>query len=474
MLETLFGNKAFWKSMLTLAIPIAVQNLLTSSFSLVDTLMVGQLGDISLAAVGIAGQWSWLLNMVIFGICSGASVFFAQYHGDGNRKGIIHTYGIANLFGMLFALMFMLIGLFAPRFVISIFNRDAAVLDSGVRYLRIAVFSYPAILLNLLINNVLRSTERVRLPMFVAFFTTILNAILDYGLIFGAFGLPRLGIEGAAIATVISAWSGPLIILFVCGIKKDDIFFAPVKDLLGFDKHFAIYFVKRAFPVILNETLWGLGTVIYNIIFSNMGYEYTAAISILRTFENIALSFFVGMINASSVIIGRDIGCGEIKTAIKNSIRYMVIVPLTGLIIGIFVIIFRDQLIGIFNMGGSISDKTLQAARHIMLIYALELAIRNIPYIAIVGVFRSGGDTKKGMKYDLITLWLISIPVTAFVAFIVKIPFPMVFACSYMCEDYIKAFLCIKYFRSNRWIKPVTQTGQRALEKYLNQKTCVQ
>ena len=216
MLQNFLGDKIFWKSMATLAIPIAIQNLLTSSFALVDTLMVGQLGDVSLAAVGMAGQWSWLLNMVIFGICSGAAVFFSQYYGEDNKKGIIHTYGLATILGMSFALLFMLIGFFAPGGVISIFNRDKAVLDAGIRYLRIAVFSYPAILINMLVNIVLRSTERVKLPMFVAFFTTILNAFLDYGLIFGVFGLPRLGIEGAAIATVISAWSGPLIILVVC------------------------------------------------------------------------------------------------------------------------------------------------------------------------------------------------------------------------------------------------------------------
>ncbi|MBE7011576.1 MAG: MATE family efflux transporter [Ruminococcaceae bacterium] len=470
MLHNLFGDKTFWKSMLTLAIPIAIQNLLTSSFTLVDTLMISQLGDVSLAAVGIAAQWSWLLNMVIFGICSGAAVFFSQYHGDGNRKGIIHTYGIALIFGMMFAVLFMAIGFFAPHLVIGAFNRNPAVLNEGVSYLKIAVFSYPAILMNLLINNVLRSTERVKLPMFVAFFTTILNAFLDYGLIFGAFGLPKLGIEGAAIATVISAWSGPLIILIICAIKKDDIFFAPIVELLGFDKAFSILFIKRAFPVILNETLWGLGTVVYTVIFSNMGYEYTAAVSILRTFENIALSFFIGMINASSVIVGRDIGCGEIKEATKNSVRYMIIVPLTGLIVGLFVVIFRDPLISIFNTSENISRITLESARHIMLIYALELAFRNVPYIAIVGIFRSGGDTKKGMKYDLITLWLISVPITTIAAFVFKLPFPVVFACSYMCEDYIKAFLCIRYFKSNKWIKPVTDTGQKALEEFLKDK----
>ncbi len=466
MFRTLFGEKSFWRSLLTLAIPIAVQNLLTSSFTLVDTLMVGQLGDVSLAAVGMAGQWSWLLNMLTFGICSGASVFFSQFFGEGNMRGFIRTYGLASVSGLFCAGVFMVIGFFAPGAVIRIFNRDPAVLEQGIRYLKIAVFSYPAIMLNMLINMVLRSTKRVKLPMVVAIFTTVLNAILDYGLIFGAFGLPRLGIEGAAIATVLSAWSGPVIIFTVTAFMRDGIFFAPIKMLFGFDRVFISAFFRRALPVILNETLWGLGTVAYNAIFSNMGYEYSAAVSILRTFENIAFAFFVGMTNAASVIVGTDIGSGQIRGGIRNASRFMVIVPMMGLIIGAVVLLLRDQLIALFNMGGTISDTTLQAARGILLVYALEIAIRNVPYVAIVGVFRAGGDTKNGMKFEMLSLWAISVPMTFIAAFVLKLPFVAVFACSYLCEDYLKAFLCIRHFLRKKWIKPVTETGRVAFADY--------
>lgn len=466
MIRTLFGEKKFWRTMVTLAVPIAIQNLLTSSFTLVDTLMVGQLGDISLAAVGMAGQWSWLLNMLTFGICSGAAVFFSQYFGEGNKKGFIHTYGLASVSGLFCVAVFMLVGFFAPGTVLRIFNRDPAVLEAGISYLKIAVFSYPAVMMNMLVNMVLRSTKRVKLPMIISIFTTILNAILDYGLIFGAFGLPRLGVEGAAIATVISAWSGPLIIFVITAFLRDEIFFAPLRTLFGFDLAFATGFFRRALPVILNETLWGLGTVAYNAIFSNMGYEYTAAVSILRTFENIAFAFFVGMTNAASVVVGQDIGSGEIRSGIRNASRFMIVVPLAGLIIGGAVLFCRDALIGIFNMGGTISDTTLRAARGILLVYGLELAIRNVPYVAIVGVFRAGGDTKNGMKFEMLSLWAISVPMTFLAAFVLKLPFVAVFACSYLCEDYLKAFLCIRHFLRKRWIVPVTETGQAAFAEY--------
>ncbi len=467
MVTTLFSDKKFWSSMITLALPIAVQNLLTSSFTLVDTLMVGQLGDISLAAVGMAGQWSWLLNMLTFGICSGAAIFFAQFYGEGNKISFKNTYGIAIVSGLLFSFVFMLAGFFAPKAIISVFNRNSMVLAEGVSYLKIAVFSYPAIMLNMLVNMVLRTTKRVKLPMYVSIFTTVLNAILDYALIFGAFGLPKLGVQGAAIATVISAWSGPVIIFLITAFLKDEIFYAPIKELMGFDRFFAKLFFKRAVPVIMNETLWGLGTVVYNAIFSNIGYEYSAAVSILRTFENIALAFFVGLISALSVTVGQDIGSGRIEEGYKNAKRYLVVVTALGVIICVTVILLRNQLVGIFNMGGAISEKTLSAARGIMVVYALELVVRNIPYASIVGIFRSGGDTKNGMKYDIFCLWCISIPLTLLVAIVLKPPFIIVFICSYLFEDYIKAFLCLKHFKSKKWIKPVTETGKKALAEYI-------
>ncbi len=470
MTKALFSDKKFWGSMITLALPIAVQNLLTSSFTLIDTLMVGQLGDISLAAVGMAGQWSWLLNMLTFGICSGAVMFFSQFYGEGNDSGFKHTYGIAIVSGLLCSFVFMLAGFFAPKAIISIFNRTPAVLAEGVSYLKIAVFSYPAVMLNMLVNMVLRATKRVKLPMYVSVFTTVLNAILDYALIFGAFGLPRLGVQGAAIATVISAWSGPVIIFLITAFLRDDIFYAPPKALFGFDKKFAMLFFKRAVPVIMNETLWGLGTVVYNAIFSNIGYEYSAAVSILRTFENIALAFFIGLISACSVIVGQDIGSGRIEEGYNNAKRYLIAVTAFGAIVCVTVILLREQLVGIFNLGGAISEKTLLAAKGIMVVYALELVVRNIPYASIVGIFRSGGDTKNGMKYDISCLWGISIPLTLFVAIVLKPPFLIVFICSYVFEDYIKAFLCMKHFVSKKWIKPVTQTGKAALKEYLDEK----
>lgn len=465
-LKKYLGGKHFWKQTLMLALPIAFQNLLTSSFLLVDTLMVGQLGDVALSSVGMAGQWSWLLNIVVFGICSGSSVFVAQYWGVKDVKGIHKITGIALTLGMIITALFVCFGFFAPQTVVWIFNKNAEVISTGSSYLKIACFSYPGSVLGLLLGAILRSVEDVKLPMYSALFTAVLNGILDYCFIFGAFGLPAMGVKGAAIATCISAWLGPIIIIGL-SIAKKNILYMPIKELFGFDKSLVLQFLKTASPVVLNETLWGLGTFLYNVIFANLGHENYAAVTILKTIENIAYVFFIGMCNACCVMLGKNVGAGKFKEAIRDSRRFGVIIPLLGLFVGINILIFRSKLIGLFNMQGQITQTTMNVAMIISMLYALELPIRNIPYAFIVGIFRSGGDTVNGAKMDLISLWIIALPLTFILAYVVKAPFVVVYAAMYVGEDYLKCFLCIRHYLSYKWIKPVTAEGKKELEAFM-------
>ena len=197
-----------------------------------------------------------------------------------------------------------------------------------------------------------------------------------------------------------------------------------------------------------------------------MGYEYFAAVTILRSFENIAFVFFVGLCNACNVMVGKSIGKGRIKEGVEDSKRFAFLVPAIAVLISVLIISLRYQLVGIFNMGNNISDVTLNSAVIIMTIYACELPIIMIPYIQIVGIFRSGGDTVTGVKYDLGCLWLISLPATLIAVHLIKVPFVVAFAIMYIFEDYIKAFFCIRHYKSKRWLKPVTEEGRTALAEY--------
>lgn len=454
-------NGGFWKVTLALAVPIALQNLLTASFSLVDTLMVGQLGEIALSSVGMAGQWSWLLNMVLFGICSGASVFVSQYWGDKNIDGIHRSLGIATLSSALLSIIFMLIAFFFPEAVITVFNKDPAVISSGAEYLRFACFSYPAIALTSALGSVLRSTENVKLPMVASIISTVINAVMNYVLIFPA----GLGVKGAAIATCISAWAGLILLVAISALKKNIIIASP-RHIFAIKLHDFLEFFKRAAPVILNETMWGLGTVCYNVIFSNMGYEQFAAITIVRTFENICFCFFIGLCNACCVMVGKSVGSGEILSAVRDTKRFNIIMPISSLIVGVTVIILRSPLVSIFNLGQQVSSETLAIAEGIMLIYGAWIAIRNIPYLLVVGVFRSGGDTVIGMKWEIVILWLFAIPLTFVCAYVFDLPFLLVYAIMYLAEDIPKSTIFLIHYFSGKWIKPVTEAGIKGLEEY--------
>lgn len=465
MFKKYFGDMGFWRIALKLAFPVAMQNLLTSSFILVDTIMVGQLGDLSLSAVGMAGQFGWFLNMITFGMCSGAAVFISQYWGAKDTAGIRRTYGIAVVSVCLISALFFVIGLLCPEGVVRIFNREPDVVEAGAAYLRIACWSYLATGVNMVFCIVLRSTENVKLPMYVSLVTTVLNAFMDYGLIFGAFGMPEMGIRGAALATVISAWAGPVLILAVSAIQRN-MLISPIKELFGFNKRSIAEYYEKATPVIINETLWGLGTLLFSVIFANLGYQYYAAVTIFRTFDNIAFVFFIGLCNASSIMVGKNVGAGHIKRAVEDSRRFVLFVSLCSVLTGVLIIIFRFQLASVFNLSGSITQETLKLTASLLLVYGIELPMRNLPYILIVGTFRPGGDTKIGMKLDLLSLWLCSVPLTTLAAFVFKLPFIAVFAIMYIAEDYLKVILCVKYYFTYNWLRPVTDQGIKGLEEF--------
>ncbi len=468
MIKKYLGDKPFWKVTLKLGFPIAVQNMLTSSFAIVDTLMVSRLGDVALSSVGMAGQWSWFMSIVSFGICSGMSVFASQYWGIKNYKAMRRVLGISLLFITVLAAIFFFPAFLAPERVISIFNKEASVIASGSSYMKIACFSYPAVVLSVVLSGFLRNIEKVKVPMYVSMVTTVLNAVFNYGFIFGKFGLPELGVAGAATATCISSWAGPVLLIIISLFQKNHLVRSP-KDIVSFKPHHLVEFVRRAFPVVINESLWSLGIFVLNIVYSNMGYEYYAAVTIVKTFSDLSFAFFVGLCNACVIMVGKSVGSGKIGRAVEDAHRFSFVVPLVAVFVGALMVIFRSQLISIFNMGNNISDLSLSTALTIALFLGCELPIKMISYVQVVGIFRSGGDTFMAMLCDIGSLWFLAIPATVLAAKVFSLPFIAVFIIAYLAEDIPKSIFCIIRHRSLRWLKPVTNEGMKAKEEYFKE-----
>ena len=454
------GDRPFWSDALRLAVPIALQNLLTCSFSLIDTLMIGRLGDLALSSVGMAGQWSWLMTVFLFGFFSGSSVFFAQYWGAGDTRSIRKIAGIMFIHMLGISALFTILALTVPEGIINMFNDSPEVISLGGGYLRIAAWSYIAIGLSSGMAALLRSTEQVRLPMAASIVSALANVVLNRWFIFGGFGIPSMGVRGAALATTISAWAGPIIML-VGSLRLKNIMVTDVGEMTRFDRTMLKKYYRISLPVAFNESLWGLGTMIYNVIFARLGYEEYAAVTMERTVEGVAFSAAVGLCTAASVMIGKKIGAGDIEEGVRDARRFLILIPISSVLISAAVILLRAPIIGLFaGSSGAVSAHTVECAMQIMLIYFIEYPLRMVQYILIVGIFRSGGDTKTGMIYDTVTVWAMAIPVMLAAAFWLKWPLWAVYIAMLIAEDWWKATVCVLHFRTRKWIRPVTGNNQ--------------
>lgn len=458
MNKTRLPGKDFWKPAIRLGFPVALQNLLASSFSLVDTLMVGHLGDVAVASVGMAGQWSWLMNIIFYGLSSGAAVFLSQYWGAKDYAGIRRVYGFFALITLAIASFMCLVAVCLPQFVICLFTSDPVAIETGARYLRIAGFSYIALAFSQIFSTVLRSTEEVKLPLLASVCGVVLNTILNYGLIFGKLGMPAMGVEGAAIATVISAWAGPVTTLLV-SLKRRNLLICKPRALFTFDRAFVTKFFRISIPALLNEGIWALGTIGYNMVFGRIGTMQYAALTIYRTVDSLFFSFCIGICHACAILVGREIGAGNVETSVSYAKRFTAVMPVISMVLGMAAIATRGLFLGLFD----VSDEVVAIAKSILLIYGLEMPIRNISYITICGIFRPGGDTKTGVYYDILSVWCVALPLTALSGLVWKLDFLWVYAIMLISEDWLKAVWCIRRLRSRKWIMPVVEDKNIAI-----------
>ena len=454
-------DRSFWAAALPLVIPIALQNLLMTSFRLVDTLMVGRLGDVSIAAVGLAGWASFLVELLAFGMSSGAAVFVAQYHGANNKEGILRTYGMMLGFMVPLGLIFTIgVGAF-PGFVMRLFTDDPALISEGIRYLKFACVSYLSLTINLAISTMLRCTESVKIPMITSGISAGLNAILNYIFIFGELGLPAMGVAGAGLATAISSLINPILMMIISASKKT-VVIAPLKQIFAL-KGFYKTFWSRAMPVLLNEFFWSISVVGINMVLGRMGTDNYAALTVERTIEGLAFVFFVGVCNACNILVGKSIGAGDIEQGKAYSRRFLGLAPLMGAALGLIIVSLRYPLIGLFDL----SETAKHTARTLLVIFSIDAAVRYIPYIEVVGIFRAGGETRFGLLTDVISQYVFIVPTVVLCGLVWKLPFITTYILMLVADDVSKLAITLPYYKTMRWIKPIQQTDRLDREEAL-------
>ena len=446
-------EKGFYVTALKLAIPIALQNLLVSCATLIDTSMVLKLGNAQTSAMGIASRFSFLLNVVAFGVCSGASTLISQYWGARERASIKKVYGLSLTFAMAIALIFAVVFFLFPRQMICVFNSsDNAVISAGADYIKYYSFAAVFIMFSQISCASLRATEAVILPLVSSALSVCVNTFLNYCLIYGHFGFPRLEMKGAAIATAIGACVQALIVLFYV-LFTDNAIHGKLREIFGYTKDFAVKFIKVGAPVLANETMWAVGTNIYIMVIARQGTENHAAYTLYDTLQMVFFVFFVGICNASAIMTGKRVGEKKPDQAFACAKRFIVMTPVVGVIVGVAMILLRDPILSLMHAE---TVATKEIASILLANYGIWLPIKMISYTAICGIFRAGGDTFTGFLQDMSSLFLVGIPVVVVLGVFTDIPFALLVFAMYVAEDVPKTFLTVRHFISGRWIKNLT------------------
>ncbi len=431
---------------LALTLPILLQNLLTTSFALVDTLMVSSLGASELTAVGLAASWIQLMNVTLFGICSAAGVLVAQFWGGGALDEVRRSYGGGLCLSLGVTVLFALFTFSCPRLVMTLYSSDPEVIAAGASYLRLVALGFPAAGLQQIANAVLRSTERVRTPMYGTVASVLLNVALNYTLIFGNFGAPRLGLDGAAIASCAANWGGVLV-TFALAFAQRTVLRSGLWALFAFDRDFAVRYFTVAWPIMVNEMLWGSGTAVLNMIYGHMGTLEYAALTACTTLENVITMIFLSLANASAVLVGKEIGRGREEQAYENALVITTWTPIVAAVLGAALILLRQPIIALFQQPAEVASLAMQ----LLLIAGLLLPFRFFHYIHICGILRSGADGKRAALYDFIGVWCISVP-TALVGLLAGAPILGVYLVVNLLDSGVKDVLVFRRFRSKKWM----------------------
>ncbi len=449
-----YADREYFRLLVKLAFPIALQSLITSVLSMVGVIMIGQLGAASIAAVGLANQVWFLLNLLLFGIVSGCAMFMAQLWGKKDISNIRRVLGIAVKLGLGAALVFWSLAVFFPSEVLKIFTEDKAVIELGSDYLQIYGWSFGFYAVTTAYGASLRSTGFVRLPLVVSTTALGFNILIAYPLILGwkAIGFTALGVTGAAIAALIARFLECLLMVGAVYWGHINPSAASLHDLFELDVKFLLAVLKPVLPVITNEFLWSTGVTAYSVIYAHIGTNAIAAINIVATIDQLVFVIFLGIGSATAILVGNFIGQGENEKAYKYAGRSLGIEIIGSVFMGFLVFLFAGNLLQLYK----VSPEVIFDARRILVVLAMGLSVRSANSLIIVGILRSGGDTRFSLFLDGIIIWLVGVPITAAGAFLFNLPIALVYALT-LTEECAKFILGLSRYLSRKWIHDLTQ-----------------
>ena len=442
-------DKAFYFKAAGIALPIAAQSLITIGVNIMDTIMVGDLGEVALSATSLANQFINIFHICCMGLGMGASVLTARFWGMKDLVSLRKTITIMLRICIALATAFALVTAVAPEFVMGIYSPEADIIEAGARYFNWSVASYWLLGMSLTMTIVLRSVGQAWLPLLTSIIAFFVNIGANYIFIFGKFGAPEMGVAGAALGTLIArAFEFIMIDGYVFFVDKKIGY--RIRDLLGKCSDMLREYLRVSIPVLVSDTLLGLGNSAVAIVMGHIGSSFVSANAITTVTQQLSTVFISGISQSSCMVIGHTLGEGDVQRAKTEGNTFLLLGTAIGVLAGGFIMLISPLIISFYN----ITPETKAIAQELMLAIGLIVVFQSMNSILTKGVMRGGGDTKFLMVADILFLWIVSIPVGAIAGLVLHLPAFWIYVCLKL-DQIIKAIWCIGRFRSNLWIKAV-------------------
>ena len=439
-------HEHFFEAVCALAIPVALQSMLQSSFSMVDQIMIGQLGEINVAGVGLAGKFSSIYSVVISAIGAVAGIMIAQYLGQKNRSEVRRSFFTNLLLGAGIAGMFMVICTLFPNQIMGAYTRDVQTRQAAAEYLMLISGTFVPMAGATLLSTLFRCLEKPRLPLYASILSALLNTGLNYIMIFGKLGISPMGVRGAAFATVISQCANFLLMLLMLSkngflLKSNE--GEPTATLrMNWGQYWSMLL-----PLLVCEVVWSLGENVYATIYGHMSTDASAAMTLTNPIQGLVIGALCGLSQAASVIIGKHLGSGENEEAYWSAKKLMLYGAIGSALLSVIVMIASEAYVGIYQVDNAVKTMTMQ----ILFAYAIVVPFKVLNMILGGGIIRSGGRTKYVMFIDMVGTWCFGVPLGLLSAFVWKLSIPYVYFLLSL-EECIRFGISLIVFRRRKWM----------------------
>lgn len=440
-------NDSFFKTVCSLAVPVTLQSMLQSSFSIVDQIMIGQLGSVSVAGVGLAGKFSSIYSVVISAIGAVAGIMIAQYLGQKNKYQVRRSFYTNLILGAVIAGLFMFFCVLFPERIMGLYTKDAATREEAGKYLAIVAGTFMPLAGATLLSTLFRCIEKARLPLYASIVSALLNTGLNYILIFGKLGFAPMGVQGAAIATLVSQCANLVLMILMFPHKNSVLKKTEQEEIESSSLNWKQY-LSILLPILACEVLWSLGENVYAGIYGHMGTKAAAAMTLINPIQGLVIGALCGLSQAAGVIVGKKLGNGDYSDAYKAARKLIFYGAVGSLILSGLVVLTAGFYVQIYRLEEVVKQLTVQ----ILYAYALVAPFKVLNMILGGGIIRSGGRTKYVMYIDIIGTWIFGVPLGFLAAFVLKLSIPYVYFILSL-EECVRFAISVGVFRKKKWMQ---------------------